>query len=79
MLFGTNELINYNGTGEKIKIKGLTGIEPVTYRSAVGCSTTELKARLLISVTSNTYNNPQRYTNTHRPKTYQNRSGKLKN
>ena len=28
------------------KIKGLTGIEPVTYRSAVGCSTTELKARL---------------------------------
>ena len=28
------------------KKKDLTGIEPVTYRSAVGCSTTELKVRL---------------------------------
>ena len=28
------------------KTKGPTGIEPVTCRSAVGCSTTELRARL---------------------------------
>ena len=27
------------------KFKGPTGIEPVTYRSAVDCSTTELRAR----------------------------------
>ena len=28
------------------KVKGLIGIEPMTYRSAVDCSTTELKALL---------------------------------
>ena len=32
----------YTATIKKLKIEGATGIEPVTSRSAVECSTTEL-------------------------------------